>query len=1111
MLGKTLGHFRIVEQIGSGGMGVVYRAIDERLNRDVALKLLPVELLADDAAVKSFRHEAQALSKLNHPNIATIHDFDAQDGLNFLVMEYIPGITLDQKVLAGPIPEKEVVRLGLQLAQGLRAAHGQGLIHRDLKPSNLRVTPDGRLKILDFGLAMLSTQADQVRTQTSVETLLPGPGTLPYMAPEQLQGQQADERSDIYAVGAVLYEMATGQHVFPDKNGARLVDAILHHPIRPPRELNGRISSSLQNIIQKALDKESEHRYQSAKELQVDLERLASPATPQTAHQLGLSEPLPLEIAHVLFMDIASYSKFPMDRQRSLREELQKTVRGTPEFVRAKAADKLIPLPSGDGMALVFFGDPESPCRCALEVSRALRSHPDASLRMGIHTGPVYRMADINADRAVAGGGINMAQRVMDCGDAGHILISNAVADVLAQVGSWDSSLHDLGEAEVKHGVRIHLFNLYTADAGNPKTPTKLSPNKSSHKSDSGRHRAHRSSSSHKHRGGTKGAAEIKAHVAPKEVKTPLPQPIRPDRPAPSVRKRLLWLAVVMLGTLAVVAGVHRIVSPANALAPEPLPPGVPPLSHGKHLAVLPFAVHGDPKVLGPFAEGLNQGLSTKLLALRDVQVASARAAEDVDPRSPLPNIGGALGMNLVLRGTLQGDAGAINVNVDLDEVATGRRRLGKRYHRNTRDLLSLEDGIYNDILRALDLTPSAQELERAAALPTANIDAYELYNQGLSAFRGHTDASQIKTAIEFYEDALRKDSHFALADASLADASLAMYGETQDAAWIHRATEAAGKAVELDANLTEAHLSLGNVYKSTGQTDEAIKEFRRAQQLSPQSDASYRHLGQLYVDVGRKSQAIISLQNAVTLNSYYWSNWNELGAAFLHFGEYGKALTAFRSAVECDPSKATGHQNIGAAYFQQGKYEASIPEFQKAMQLRSSAAADYSDLGLALLYLKRYPEALQVLEDSAKLHPNDEVIIGNLADGYRWSEHNEKANVTYLRAIVLANKALGVNPRDASALGDLGAYHAKRGEMDLALHCIRQARLIDASDPDLMYEEAVVHVLSNQPEQALKSLRLAFENGISPERASLDPEFKSLRTNPAFEKLISGFLEKSK
>src|SRR5271157_1877151 len=181
-----------------------------------------------------------------------------------------------------------------------------------------------------------------------------------------------------------------------------------------------------------------------------------------------------LEMAHVLFMDIVAYSRLPMDQQEQTLLHLQEAVRSTREFARVQASDQLIRLPTGDGMALVFLGDVEAPVRCALELHRILRRWPEMQLRMGIHTGPVYRVEDINAARNVAGGGINIAQRVMDCGDAEHILVSKTVADVLAQVSTWSKAFHDLGEAEVKHAVRVHIYNLCTDEAGNAELPQKL-------------------------------------------------------------------------------------------------------------------------------------------------------------------------------------------------------------------------------------------------------------------------------------------------------------------------------------------------------------------------------------------------------------------------------------------------------------------------------------------------------------------------------------------------------------------------------------------------------------------------------------------------------------
>ncbi len=276
----TLSHYRILEQIGAGGMGVVYRAHDQRLDRDVALKVLPAGALVDEAARKRFHKEALALSKLNHPNIAVVHDFDTEEGTDFLVEELIPGLSLSEMLLSGPLPEREIINLGSQLAEGLAAAHEQGIIHRDLKPSNIRVTPDARLKILDFGLAKLlpgrdarpGVSADATASLTESQTVS---GTLPYMAPEQLLNEKLDARTDIWAAGCVLYEMATGQRPFLG-SGPALTDSVLHQPPSPPSKLNRRVNPGLEAIVLKCLEKDPALRYASARDIAVDLHRLGT-------------------------------------------------------------------------------------------------------------------------------------------------------------------------------------------------------------------------------------------------------------------------------------------------------------------------------------------------------------------------------------------------------------------------------------------------------------------------------------------------------------------------------------------------------------------------------------------------------------------------------------------------------------------------------------------------------------------------------------------------------------------------------------------------------------------------------------------------------------------
>lgn len=285
LVGRTLGHYRILEKIGEGGMGEVYRAHDEHLESDVAIKVLRPGSVSDESARKRFHTEARALARLNHPNIAIIHHFDTQQAVDYLVMEYIPGTTLSEKLARGKLPEKEVVVLGLQLAEGLCAAHGHGVIHSDLKPSNLRLTEDGRLKILDFGLAKLRFPVTETATTASLAEAHELAGSLPYMAPEQLLAGEVDARTDIHAAGCVLYEMATGKGPFAEVEPSKLISAILSNKPFSPAAITPAISAELVRIIDKCLEKEPENRYQSAKELSIDLRRLQMGISNQSPHR----------------------------------------------------------------------------------------------------------------------------------------------------------------------------------------------------------------------------------------------------------------------------------------------------------------------------------------------------------------------------------------------------------------------------------------------------------------------------------------------------------------------------------------------------------------------------------------------------------------------------------------------------------------------------------------------------------------------------------------------------------------------------------------------------------------------------------------------------------
>lgn len=585
-------------------------------------------------------------------------------------------------------------------------------------------------------------------------------------------------------------------------------------------------------------------------------------------------EPTPelqLEIAHLLLIDVVGYSRLLVNEQIELLQELKQLVRSTECFRTAEARGELIRVPTGDGMALAFFHSPEEPARCALEISRALSDHPNIRLRMGVHSGPINRVTDVNEKTNIAGPGINIAQRVMDCGDAGHILLSAHVAEDLCQYRHWQPCLHDLGECEVKYGLRLHLFNLYKDGLGNPQVPEKLRP---------GRRRP-------------ASAITVRPVTAPRWPKAALAIAFLVSAVALVISSLLFFNRTPPMT-------VARALS-ALAAIPE------------KSIAVLPFENLSSEKENAYFADGVQDEILTGLSRVADLKVISRTSVMQykAGPKRNLREIATDLGVAHVLEGTVQRSGSRVRVSAQLIDARSDMHLWAEHYDRDIADVFAIESELAGKIVAQLQAKISPSEKAAIEQKPTADLDAYDLYIRAktLMETAGFSTPAResLAEAIRLLNQATERDPAFALAYYQLAQAHDQFYfGFDHTPARLSMADAAIQSLTRLRPNSGEAHLALAkHLYWGYLDYDRAREELKLAQQGLPNDPLPFEILGFIDRRQGRWAESTKNLERAIELDPRNAGFLKQLADSYRCLRQYADAERVLDRAIVVAPKES--------------------------------------------------------------------------------------------------------------------------------------------------------------------------------------------------------------
>jgi TolB-like protein/class 3 adenylate cyclase/Tfp pilus assembly protein PilF len=773
------------------------------------------------------------------------------------------------------------------------------------------------------------------------------------------------------------------------------------------------------------------------------------------------------EIGHVLFIDIVGYSKLLITEQTEQIQKLKKIVRGTEQVRLAEAEGKLLRLPTGDGGALVFRNSPEAPVLCALEIAKALKNHPELKVRMGIHSGPVNEITDLNEQANIAGAGINIAQRVMDCGDAGHILLSKHVADDLEHYPRWQPFLQELGECEVKHGVRVGVVNFHGGEVGNRQVPKKF-------------------------------------------------------RSLQKQRARMRWsmlVAAILLLAVVVAAflfALHRPAQTMSAIAE-------------KSVAVLPFENLSTDKANAYFADGIQDQILTKLASIADLKVISRTSTATYKSKpEDLKAVSQQLGVATVVEGTVQRAAERVRVNVQLIDARADTHLWAKTYDRDMKDIFAVESEVSQEIADTLKAKLSPNEATTLAAAPTRDPIAYDLFFKAEFEQREAESSLKLESydqAENWYRQAIAHDPDFALAIARLARSQMNRHWLVQRLTepQLEDAKRIAERALALAPNLAQAHIALGTVhYFGHRHYDEALAEFRKALQLEPNDTEAAEMSAFVHRRQGQWQKCLSEILRSKEKDPLNPNFLTDIGTTFLQLRMWKEANEAAAHTLELNPHDVRS-MRVSLASWRNGSGDISegkrlLLTLPQNTDLTFSQRAGVVPLVGERAYLSilegNFEAALEVWQNEG----NDpiemrkrfcartaiRVLAGQHTGGLPEAE----------RATQLLNNWLRDRPNDEVALADLSWIVLALGHPADAIKLAQQAADLLPLEKDpfvgtsTLVNLAEIQARCGRSEEAIKILQrlLSIPAGfdVSIVRLKIDPVWDPIRNDAGFQQLLN-------